>query len=277
MVKKVIKTANIFVLLSIVSLVFFSGCSLFGGAEEESPQEASSGGRKRSSRRRGLTSSIITTITLWDCLEPRERMALMESRDQFLSTHRDINIEARHFRSQEELEDQFEAASLAGAGPQLLLLDFDGVYRLAPSNVVKEIVDEVDYAFVLTGLREIASYNSRDYIVPFRAYDFLMLFYNRDLVENVPRDFEEVFSYIQQIEDQEGTEEQYGFLLNESQADWVIPFIGGYNGWIIDYASNSLTLDSQAMQKTLEFLDYSYNQIGPAAGRLRIWGDKRSV
>ena len=186
--------------MTAVLLVFLTGCSLFGGGTEEAAQEAAPE-EENEAIEEELPSSIITTITLWDCLEPRERMALMESRDQFLSAHRDINIETRHFRSQEELEDQFEAASLAGAGPQLLLLDFDGVYRLAPSNVVKEIVDEVDYAFVLNGLKEISSYNGRDYIVPFRAYDFLMLFYNKDLVETVPRDFEEVFSYIQQVEE----------------------------------------------------------------------------
>jgi maltose/maltodextrin transport system substrate-binding protein len=201
-------------------------------------------------------------------LEPVERMALMESRDQFLSSHRDINIETRHFRSQEELEDQFEAASLAGAGPQLLLIDFDGVNRLAPSNVVKEIVEEVDYAFVLEGLKEISSHNGRNYIVPFRAYDFLMLFYNKELMNNVPWDFEGVFSYVQQVEQEEGEEEQFGFLLNEGEADWVIPFIGGYGGWIIDYTSNSLTLDTPAMQRTLEFIDYAYNQAGLLQGGL---------
>ncbi|GAH26675.1 unnamed protein product, partial [marine sediment metagenome] len=95
--------------------------------------------------------------------------------DGFVSENSNVNVETRHFRSQEELEDQFEAASLAGAGPELLLLDFDGVQRLGPGSVVKEIVDEVDYALILDGLVEISEYiNGKDYIVPFRSYDFLV-------------------------------------------------------------------------------------------------------
>ena len=272
---KALKTLFIIICTAVILSLIFTGCSLFGEGEEQAAEETVTEEEDETAQEEIAASSIITTITLWDCLEPRERMALMESRDQFLSAYRDINLETRHFRSQEELEDQFEAASLAGAGPQLLLLDFDGVYRLAPSNVVKEIVDEVDYAFVLDGLKEISAYNSRDYVIPFRAYNMLTLFYNEDIVENIPRDFEEVFAYIEQVNALENEEEdigQYGFLLNESQADWIIPFVGGYNGWIIDYASSSLTLDSAAMEKTLEFLDYSYTQTGLLEGGLE-YGD----
>lgn len=264
-VKRIItnKSISVYILIFImvISVIFTAGCRLFNDGPEDTGEDSSEEEENGTAEEELLSSSIITTITLWDYLEPRERMALMGSRDQFLSVHRDINIETRHFRSQEELQDQFEAASLAGAGPQLLMLDFDGVHRLAPSNVVREIVDEVDYAFVLNGLEEISAYNGKNYIVPFRAYDFLMLFYNKELVEDVPGDFEAIFAYIQEMQQSGETEEEvFGFLLNENEADWIIPFIGGYNGWIIDYTSNSLTLDSQAMQKTLEFLDYAYNQ-----------------
>jgi ABC-type glycerol-3-phosphate transport system substrate-binding protein len=272
-----IKIPVFYILAAIViSSLLAGGCGLLGNNGEEASEDDSQAQEEEAAADDEPQPGSATTITLWNYLEPRERMAFMGSRDKFLSANSDINLETRHFRSREELEDQFEAASLAGAGPQILMLDFDGVNRLAPANVAKEIVDEVDYDLVLEGLREISSYNGRDYIVPFRAYDLLILFYNKDLVENVPRDFEEVFAYIEQVEteggDGEDSQDQYGFLLNESQADWIIPFVGGYNSWIIDYSSGSLTLDSQAMKKTLEFLDYSYNQAGILEGGME-YGD----
>ncbi len=257
-----IKTWSIVVLL-LLALVLSgtAGCGLFG-SETAGPEEGQVvEDETEIPEEEELSGDLITTITLWDYLEPRERMTFMESRDSFMSSFRDISIETRHFRSQEELQDQFEAASLAGAGPEVILLDLDGVQRLASSNVTKEIVDEVDYALILEGLREISAYNNKNYIVPFRSYDFLTFYYNKDLVEDPPSDFEEVLEYTQSIAASEDFEEgTYGFLLNESEADWIIPFIGGYNGWIIDYSTNSLTLDSQATQSTLEFLDYAYNQ-----------------
>jgi ABC-type glycerol-3-phosphate transport system substrate-binding protein len=253
------------------ALLFFclastAGCRLFSRESGESGPGVEAEEESSEASEESVLSESITTIELWDCLEPGERMVLTESRSKFLSEHGDIDIEARHFRSQEELQDQFEAASLAGAGPQLLLLDFEGVQRLAGASVVREIVDEVDYTLVLDGLEEISKYDGRYYIIPFRAYEFMVLFYNRDIIADVPGDFESVFSYIQGLEQPDEEEEIYGFLLNESEGDWIIPFIGGYGGWIIDYEANSLTLDSQAMRQTLQFLDYAYNQEGLLVG-----------
>jgi arabinogalactan oligomer/maltooligosaccharide transport system substrate-binding protein len=253
--------AVVIILLTTLVLTGAAGCSLFNSEAGETEENIVTEEETEVPEEEEISGDLITTITLWDCLEPLERMTFMESRNSFVSSFRDINIETRHFRSQEELQDQFEAASLAGAGPEIILLDLDGVQRLAPSNVTKEIVDEVDYALIIEGLREISAYNNKNYIVPFRSYDFLTFYYNKDFIENPPSDFEEVLEYSQNISGSEDFEEgTQGFILNESEADWIIPFIGGYNGWIIDYSTNSLTLDSQATQLTLEFLDHAYNQ-----------------
>jgi len=221
-----------------------------GKAEEEVVEDGES----------EITASekLPTRITLWDCLDPKERFALIESVDNFIVENDHIDIETRHFRNQEELEDQFEAASLAGAGPELLLLDFDGVQRLVPGNVIKEIADEADYSLFLEGLVEISEYNNRNYIIPFRSFDFLALFYNKDLIDKLPMDFEEVIEYCKEVNN--FREWTYGFLLNASEPDWIIPFIGGYADWIVDYSSNSLTLDTKATEKTMEFLTYIYNE-----------------
>jgi len=221
-----------------------------GKAEEEVVEDGES----------EITASekLPTRITLWDCLDPKERFALIESVDNFIVENDHIDIETRHFRNQEELEDQFEAASLAGAGPELLLLDFDGVQRLVPGNVIKEIADEADYSLFLEGLVEISEYNNRNYIIPFRSFDFLALFYNKDLIDKLPMDFEEVIEYCKEVNN--FREWTYGFLLNASEPDWIIPFIGGYADWIVDYSSNSLTLDTKATEKTMEFLTNIYNE-----------------
>ncbi len=258
-----IKRWSIVILLLLAPILSgAAGCSIFGNETTAGPEEDQVVEEEiEVLEEEELSGDLSTTITIWDYLEPRERMTFIESRDSFVSSFRDISIVTRHFRSQEELQDQFEAASLAGAGPEIILLGLDGVQRLASSNVTKEIVDEVDYALILEGLKEISAYNNKNYIIPFRSYDFLTFYYNKDLVENPPSDFEEVLEYALSITVSEDYEEgTYGFILNESEADWIIPFIGGYDGWIIDYSTNSLTLDSQATQSTLEFLDFAYNQ-----------------
>src|SRR3972149_1193379 len=99
-----------------------------------------------------------------------------------------------------------------------------------------------------------------NYMVPFRSFDFLTLFYNKDLVDESPASFEEVIEYSKEVNNFGSN--IYGLLLNAGPADWIIPFIGGYEDWIVDYSTNSLTLDNQATVKTLEFLSYIYNEEG---------------
>lgn len=250
------------IIMSIALSLFFllntSSCNLINPQVEDDMGKAKEEVAEEGEGEITAGEKNMIQITLWDCLDPKERLALIESVDNFMVENEYIDIEIGHFRNQEELEDQFEAASLAGAGPELMLIDFDSVQRLVPGNVVKEIVDEADYSLFLGGLVEISEYNNRNYVIPFRSFDFLALFYNKDLIDKPPMDFEEVIEYCKEVNNFK--EWTYGFLLNASEPDWIIPFIGGYADWIVDYGSDSLTLDTNATVKTMEFLTYIYNE-----------------
>jgi len=199
-----------------------------------------------------------TEINVWDSVNPKERIALMDSIEDFMGLNSAIIINSRHFRSDEELLDQFEAASLAGSGPEILLSRLEAVQRLAASGVIRPTESEIDYTSIVAGLNEISSFNGEKYVIPFRAMDFLMLFYNKDLVSTVPSDFGSLIEYCKEVN--KPKEQIYGFLLNSKEPDWIIPFIGGYQDWIIDYNTNSITLNSQATVKTLEFLVKIFNE-----------------
>ncbi len=243
-------------------LLFTVSCEVFSsGAERENGQVEEDVKESPDNESMDVEKQDVN-ITLWDYLDPKGRLALMESTGNFMNRNSHIKINVKHFRSQEELEDQFEAASLAGAGPELILLNFDGVQKLVPQNVVKEITSEIiraaDYSLFLDGLVEISQYNGVKYIIPFRSFDFLVLLYNKEFVEEPPESFEEMIEYCNEVNNfNQGI---YGFLLNNNAADWIIPFIGGYEDWIVDYSSNSLTLSSQATIRAMEFLDNLYNQ-----------------
>ena len=253
-----LKLLIIYIILTLLLSLNTVSCSLFNPEIETDSGKAEEEAVENGEGELAAAEELEVQINLWDCLEPEERFALMESIDDFMAENSHIYIETRHFRSREELEDQFEAASLAGAGPELVLMDFDGVQRLAPGNVVKEIIDETDYSLFLDGLVEISEYSGRNYMIPFRSSDFLVLFYNKDLLDEPPIIFEEIIEYCKEVNN--FSEGIYGFLLNAGEADWIIPFIGGYEDWIVDYSSNSLTLANQATEKTMEFLDYIYNE-----------------
>jgi len=255
-------TMFVVILLCFLAVIAASCNILDDGAENGPTQEDNGAASEGGGDDEEGGKKLDVKITLWDCLDPKGRLALMETVDDFMVENSHIEIETEHFRSQEELEDRFEAASLAGAGPEIILLDFDGLQRLVPGNVVKEITEEavsgIDYSLFLDGLVEISEYNGRNYIVPFRSLDFMVFYYNKDLVEEPPYGFEEVIEYCKEVN--VPGENIYGFLLNNNDADWIIPFVGGYGDWVVDYGYGSLTLDNDAMVKTMEFLNYIYNE-----------------
>jgi ABC-type glycerol-3-phosphate transport system substrate-binding protein len=251
----------LYIIILLIFVLFAVSCDLLNpsnGGEGEEPEEGEAGDIEGIS---GTDEGVSSQITLWDCSDPEEKIALIDSIEDFMAKNSNIEIDTRHFRNREELEDQFEAASLAGAGPELMLVNLDSVQRLASGNVLKEITDGedgFDYSQVIDGLVEISEYNRRKYIIPFRGFDFLVLLYNKDQLEEPPESFEEVVEYCREVND--FGQQTYGFLLNAGEPDWIIPFIGGYSDWIIDYSSNSLTLATSATEKAMEFLTYMYNE-----------------
>jgi arabinogalactan oligomer/maltooligosaccharide transport system substrate-binding protein len=252
-------------ILYIITLLLFTliavSCDILNsqaGEEGEEPEEGETGDIEGIS---GAGEGISSQITIWDCSGPEEKIALIDNIEDFMSENGNIEIDTRHFRNREELEDQYEAASLAGAGPELMLVNLDSVQRLASGNVLKEISngeDGFDYSLIMDGLVETSEYNGRKYIIPFRGFDFLMFLYNKDQLEEPPENFEEVVEYCREVNN--FGQQTYGFLLNASEPDWIIPFIGGYSDWIIDYNSTSLTLATDATEKAMEFLTYMYNK-----------------
>lgn len=246
-------------MLLIAAIFLFASCRLLPApleTEEPTGQEEAEVAEEAET---GITSAQVA-IEIWDYIGPTERLTLMDSIGEFQNQNPQIAVQTRHIRSEEELLDQFEAASLAGSGPDLVLTDLVNVQRLAESKVVREI-DNIDFEIFLKGLAEISTYSGINYAVPFRTEDFLVFYYNQAYLDEAPRDFEEVLEYSQLIE--EGEEQAYGFILNESEPDWIIPFIGGYGEWIVDYNNYSLSLDTDALEKTLNFLLTIYDSQEP--------------
>ncbi|MCL5070409.1 MAG: extracellular solute-binding protein [Actinobacteria bacterium] len=258
--KLTLKDLKIFIIILaviILTAALFS-CKAFDQKTSEEKTENTAETTAAQGQQQQQSELSSTEINIWDSVNPKERIALMDSIEEFMSLNSTIKINSRHFRSDEELLDQFEAASLAGSGPEILLSRLEAAQKLAASSVIKPIENEIDYTTIIAGLNEISSFNGKKYVIPFRAMDFLMLFYNKDLVSKVPDDFASLIQYCKEVN--KPKENIYGFLLNSKEPDWIIPFIGGYEDWIIDYDTNSITLNSEATVKTLEFLVKIFNE-----------------
>lgn len=204
------------------------------------------------------SSNEITEITIWARIEPREQIELTNSIENYINNNKYVKINTRHFRTNEEMLDQFMAASLAGAGSDIIIAEIESLRRLAPAGVIKPLPQDMLRNDILDGLEEISTYENKTYTIPFRAYDLLMFFYNKDFVIEPPDNFVELVEYCKQSNNPQQNE--WGFLLNWKEPDWIIPFCGGYGDWIYDYNTNSIFLDTDGMVSTLTFLYNIFNE-----------------
>jgi len=114
------KRAFIRTAVPVIIMVFFLITAI--SAEAEQADEDIEGAAK--------ASATVTAIDIWDSCGAGERIAMLDSIEGFLVMNPSVEINTRHFRSQEELEDQFEAASLAGSGPEMILVDMDLLQKI---------------------------------------------------------------------------------------------------------------------------------------------------
>lgn len=254
-----LKTLSVIFISALIAVSVFSGCTK---SKKENPDKLTpTTVEKPAGELTGEKDIMIPDspqeIIFWDSCEPGDRIFLMNNIESFKKENPGIDIKVKHFRNEEELMDTFSAASLAGAGPDLMLIGLGNTKRLAKENVLKDLTGEFRYNLFVPGLNELTFANGRNFAVPFNSSDFLLFFYNKDLISQVPSDFDEVMAYSREKTD--AAAKTYGFLLNARQPEWIIPFTGGFLDWIYDYESGSISLNNNAVIKTLDFLNELYN------------------
>jgi len=254
-----LKFLKIFFVLTIVAAFMLPivSCDKLGDVNEASSTSIQQSSENNGDETEEIASSQNQKVSIWISSEPQERIFLMESINNFMSDNPGIEVTARHFRNEEELSDTYTAASLAGSGPEMVLAGFDTMRKLASDNVVKDLSNEFEYDKFLPGLVELSNYENKKYSVPFSSKDFLVFYYNKSLVDEKFLNFESVLEFSKSFTD--APSDKYGFLLNVNEPDWIIPFVGGYLDWVYDYEGMSIFLNSNGMEKTLDFINNIYN------------------
>lgn len=246
------------VLITLIILIFSVSCS---AAESTlTSQIGESTESDASNNNQILDTNLLNdgkTVSIWDSAQPKDRIFLMESLNNFMKINPEISINTRHFRNEEELVDVFSAASLSGAGPEIVLASFDSMKKMAKENILKNLSDEINYNIFLGGLAELSSFDTKKYIIPFSSSDFLVFYYNKDIISEVPSNFDDVIALSKEFLNSK--DPKYGFVINAAEPDWTIPFIGGYLDWFYEYGTGDINLNSAAMEKTLNFINNIYN------------------
>jgi maltose-binding protein MalE len=199
------------------------------------------------------------SVIVWEQMDPKEQeffdlhVAEFQRRNP---PYADFTIERVHYRT-EDLQTQFQTAALAYGGPSMVYGPAD---KIGPYSImgllmpVEELLpqSEIDRFEPET----LPILNDHVWGLPDHVGNHLTLVANLDLVGEMAADTDTWITQLKETtidSDGDGRPEQYGLVFNLLEPFWLVPWLGGYGGWVMDDKA-APTLDSPAMVGALEFL-----------------------
>lgn len=199
-----------------------------------------------------------TEITLWEQMEPAVRPTYIKIVDEFMKKNPDVKVNVVHY-SNEDLRTQFQNASLAGQGPDIVYGPNDNIGIFMVSDLIKPIDKVVSKDLIQKfneGALKSGMYDNQLYLLPEFLGNQIALLYNKDMVANAPKNWEEFLKIAQAnraVDAKDKANSKYGFLYNEKEPFWFVGFYNGFGGEIFD-SKNNPNLDNQAMVDALTFV-----------------------
>ncbi len=199
------------------------------------------------------------SVVVWEQMDPKEQELFDIHVAQFRQAHPEFasfSIERVHYRV-EDLQTQFQTAALAFGGPSLVYGPSD---KIGPYSImgllmpVDELLPAAELARFQAGT--LPELQGKVWGLPDQVGNHLTLVANRALVDTIAGDTD---TWLRQLEkltidkDGDGKPEQYGLVFNLLEPFWLVPWVGGYGGAVMDDQSRP-TLDTPAMTQALGFL-----------------------
>ncbi len=181
-------------------------------------------------------------ITIWHQVRPAEREVLREEIARYEADHPDVRIRPL-YKETEELRSGFQAAALAGTGPELVYGPSDVLDTFHTMGLIQDLapwfpasmnVDFVDGALTYLPSRKDPSRHELVQVGD-RFGNHLALVYNRRFIKAPPKTTDELVQLAVENtidSDGDGRRERYGLVWNCTEPFFAVPFLTGFGGWV---------------------------------------------
>lgn len=159
------------------------------------------------------------------------------------------------YREGEEMRDSFIIAAVAGQGPDLVFGPSDNVAVFAGTKVIRPWSDVFDESFFTTFTAQgVVRWEGKPWLLADQTGNQLMLVYDRQAVDSPPATLDDLVAQGRKLtwRDEGGTE-HYALTWNYAEPYFLIPFLTGFGGWIMD-ENGRPTLDTPQMRSALQFV-----------------------
>ncbi len=205
---------------------------------------------------------LTTKLILWENLAPVQADQLSLDIKAFNQFYPNTRIEIQHYDNPQELaaaiiEGRVDYDIVLGAMPLLAPLQqadkLQSLSQLFPPDFLDAFA-----SVTLTG----ATTQNNLWGLPDSAGFHLLLFYNRDLIETPPETTDELYTLAQSLT----AGNRWGLVLNSPDPLWVLPWLAGFDGWIVDEQGRP-ALNTTAMVQALTLYQSWHQMPGAVAPR----------
>ena len=210
-----------------------------------------------------VDSSKPVNITFWEQDDPSAQKTLDKLIVDFHTANPTITVKRTHFET-EELRKNYTTASLGTTGPDVVLGPNDNLGVFVPGSLVQPIDNIVGADFLKTldpKTLEAGKFSGKQYMLPDRNGNEVLVSYNKKLVPTPPKTFEELEKMGLQLKADKKVE--YGLVFNEVEPFFSVGFLGAFGGKVFDNVnatSPKPTLNTTAVTQWMTFMEKIHSE-----------------
>ena len=204
-----------------------------------------------------VESTKPVSLALWEQDDPNAQKILDGLIKDFTTANPKITVKRTHFET-EDLRKNYTTASLGSTGPDIVLGPNDNLGIFVPGSLVQPIDTILGTEFMATidpKALDAAKFSGKQYMLPDRNGNELLVAYNKKLVPTPPKTFEELEAMGLQLKKDKKVE--YGLVFNEVEPFFSIGFLGAFGGKVFDdvnATSPKPTLNTPAVTQWMTFM-----------------------
>ncbi len=199
------------------------------------------------------------SVVIWEQMDPQEQALFDKHVAEFRARHPEFaafDIQRVHYRT-EDLQTQFQTAALAYGGPNMVYGPADKIGPYQIMGLLMPIGDLLPRSEIARFDRSaLPELDGKIWGLPDQVGNHLTLVANKALVDTIPDNTDAWVAQLQDLTrdlDGDGKIDQYGLVFNLLEPFWLVPWLGGYGGWVMDDHA-APTLDTPAMVGALGFM-----------------------
>ena len=169
--------------------------------------------------------------------------------DEYMAAHPNVTITVVN-KDVEKLRQDFLTTAVAHQEPEMLWTAGDHAGPFTTADVIQPVDGLVDVSAFLPQALGAVQLGGQTWGVPVSFGNHLMLYTNKDLMPECPADTDALIAAAKA----QTAGGNYGFAFPQTEAFWVLPFLGAYGGNVFGGGGEVATLDTPEMVNALTFL-----------------------